>query len=341
MTPHDITIEHPARIADSARPAKELAAACPPWGDLSLLLPDDLFDLGLVGGALRLASVRGALVSRVVFLSPRALEPAELTRLQVFVTGQLLDGIGADGIDVEGVHVELGLVGARPGQACQKAARRPSKSRPLLPKAAREGDLSTVRRALVLGEPADSRDKWGQTVLSLAAGGGHEAVVDALLSAGADPDGQWQTAPHTPLSQAATAGVLPIVERLLAAGAGVDIRPAKRDPMIPDFSALGWACSHGHHAVVAALLHAGADPNLPDRQGRTALHCARPGDLALLDRLIAGGADPMRRDEAGRTPLEEALHQASALENPQWADPEAARAHRAKADRLRALTGPA
>ena len=89
--------------------------------------------------------------------------------------------------------------------------------------------------------------------LKLAARGGHERVVDALLAAGAGPNGGYtkKKRGETPL--------------LLAAGAG-------------------------HKQVVAQLMHAGATANLPSASGRTALHLASAaGQAALLRWMLIDG----------------------------------------------------
>lgn len=52
------------------------------------------------------------------------------------------------------------------------------------------------------------------------------------------------------------------------------------------------------------LLEAGGRPNLPNAEGRTALHLAAMGEDTdrLVARLLAHGADPAMRDHDGRTP---------------------------------------
>ena len=55
---------------------------------------------------------------------------------------------------------------------------------------------------------------------------------------------------------------------------------------------------------VRSLLGRGADPNVPDRAGRTALHgAARRGAVETMSALLDAGGNPNQRDEDGNTPL--------------------------------------
>lgn len=62
--------------------------------------------------------------------------------------------------------------------------------------------------------------------------------------------------------------------------------------------------NHGHGNRVRLLLDLGADPNLPDSEGRTALHlvCARGTGADTIRSLVEAGADLEARDHGGRTP---------------------------------------
>lgn len=62
-----------------------------------------------------------------------------------------------------------------------------------------------MRLLVEKGAVVDSKDKHGQTPLSLAAGNGHEAVVKLLVKKGVDMESKG-TEGRTPLSVAAKGG---------------------------------------------------------------------------------------------------------------------------------------
>lgn len=77
----------------------------------------------------------------------------------------------------------------------------------------------------------------------------------------------------TPLHVAASRGHTEVLRLLLRRRARPDNAPGGR-------TALHEACAAGHAACVHALLVAGADPNIPDQDGKRPLHlCGEAGSL--------------------------------------------------------------
>lgn len=174
-----------------------------------------------------------------------------------------------------------------------------------VPAAAIVGDADAVRRLLDLGFPVDATDAQGCTALLRAAGGGHRATVDLLLSRSADP-GRAANSGATPLSAAVSMRQTEIVDCLLGAGAELEQR------LPGDVTALMLAAALGLPDLTARLLTAGADVQASDSQGLMPLHCAalygftareRPRLLALIDTLLLAGADADATAAGGVTPL--------------------------------------
>jgi hypothetical protein len=163
----------------------------------------------------------------------------------------------------------LVLAGAAWALHCRMAARAGMTERAA--NAAATGDTGELRRLLDNGvSPGDAID--GDTLLTLAALGGHVEAVQLLLDRGADCNA-------------------------LASGGGSAIHSALIAPQPSP-------------GVIRALLAAGADPNVQDDAGRTALHWAAwrgsNADADEVTALLEAGADRSLRDSMGRTPSEAA-----------------------------------
>jgi ankyrin repeat protein len=194
---------------------------------------------------------------------------------------------------------------------------------PGLHAAAARGDAAAIERLVAAGEKTEGKDGHGRTPLHVAAHGRHHAAARALLRLGANPnaleaqrydivtiaavnndvemlkialaggaDPGAITSPYdgTALIAAAHLGHAEVVRILIAAKAPLD-----------HVNNLGWTAlieavilgdgGRNHTATVEALVKAGANMNLADRQGRTPLaHAQARGYTAIADILKAAGA---------------------------------------------------
>ena len=173
--------------------------------------------------------------------------------------------------------------------------------------AASQGDANQIRDLVASGEKVDVRDSRGRTPLHIAAFGGHHAAMKALVASGADPNALENdrydivtiaavandiktlelalslgcragniTSPYdgTALIAAAHLGHTEVVETLIRAGAPLD-----------HINNLGWTAvieaillGNGgwkHTNTVKALVKAGSDLNISDRNGHAPLELAK------------------------------------------------------------------
>jgi ankyrin repeat protein len=189
--------------------------------------------------------------------------------------------------------------------------------------AAAAGDTAKIARLVAGGADVNAKDARGRTPLIVAAFGKQRDAMRALVEAGADPnalDGDRYdmvtiaaVADDVPTLQAALAlgnratnvtsrydgtaliaaahlGHVDVVRVLIKAGAPLD-----------HVNNLGWTAliesivlgdgGARHTATLAALIDAGADVNLADRNGVTPLHLAQAnGYRAMADLLLQSGA---------------------------------------------------
>ena len=146
---------------------------------------------------------------------------------------------------------------------------------PLMTYCAWRGCAEAVKACLAAGAEVDAPggdiDGW-ETALVHAGREGHEAVVEALLEAGASAevgeDDEDETLPAV-CDGHPTPG---IVRRLVEAGADVNAR-------CYGHPALNNAAKFGNMAVMEALVELGADVDGTDVLGRTAMHWAASGEV--------------------------------------------------------------
>ncbi len=185
--------------------------------------------------------------------------------------------------------------------------------------AASSGDADAAAVALRAGANLETRDAAGRTPLLLASAGDHVAVARVLVALGADPDAVDDRSDTAWLVTGVT-GSVPMAEVLALAHpdltlrnrfGGVSIIPAAERGHaayvrwvsthttidVDHVNDLGWTAlleavilgdgGPAHVEVVQALLDAGADRTIADREGVTPLEHARLRGQAAIVGLLA------------------------------------------------------
>lgn len=175
------------------------------------------------------------------------------------------------------------------------------------------GDPALIWSAIEHGVDVNAVSSQGAVPIVLAAVRGAEAIVDLLLSAGADVNNPDQSGGMTALHAAALGGHEAIARKLLARGAKVNATYGQ-----PPVTCLSLALRGGHSSIVRLLLDGGADVEAPvanasdgpGRQGTTPLlYAASIGDEDTVRILLAHRANPDRANDEGMTPLMAAAFQ--------------------------------
>ena len=247
-----------------------------------------------------------------------------------------------------------------PEQARQKAIR---KAQDALIAAAKQGDTGQVRAQLQAGADVNAHDSAQRTALLHAVRGGQLAAVRALIEAGAGLDARDQDGRTALMEAARRKEAMPALD-LVAAGADVNVadkdgwtalmfaakegtlaaaraiirspKQSSLDALAKEASALSLAAERGRHALVRALIEAGAGVRKPEIGGRALqlaaqqehvdvarmlmeakaplgfssweneppLHAAAArGQSLVAEALLEAGLDPDQADRSGQTAL--------------------------------------
>jgi ankyrin repeat protein len=203
-----------------------------------------------------------------------------------------------------------------PEQARQKAIK---KAQDALISAAKQGDVGQVHAQLQAGADVNARDGGQRTALLHAVRGGQLAVVRALIEAGAGLDARDQDGRTALMEAARRKEAMPALD-LVAAGADVNVTDkdgwtalmwaaregtlagargiirspgqSSLDALAKETSALSLAAERGRHALVRALIEAGAGVRRPEIGGR-ALQLAAQEDHADVVRTLMEARAPL------------------------------------------------
>jgi ankyrin repeat protein len=140
---------------------------------------------------------------------------------------------------------------------------------PAVHELAQQGETRRLLQRISADGDVNHRDICYRTPLMLAAQYGHIDTVNELIAAGARVD-LHEKGYYTALMLAAGNGHGPVVRRLADAGARVNEVELTRG-----WTALIWAAKRGHTDTVRTLIELGADPQVRDAMGRSALDWAR------------------------------------------------------------------
>ncbi|XP_033224897.1 ankyrin repeat domain-containing protein 17-like isoform X3 [Belonocnema kinseyi] len=159
------------------------------------------------------------------------------------------------------------------------------------------GHEDLVELLLSRGADIEHRDKKGFTPLILAATAGHQKVVEILLNHGAEIEAQSERTKDTPLSLACSGGRYEVVELLLTRAANKEHRN------VSDYTPLSLAASGGYVNIIKLLLSHGAEINsrTGSKLGISPLMlAAMNGHTAAVKLLLDMGSDINAQIETNR-----------------------------------------
>ena len=172
--------------------------------------------------------------------------------------------------------------------------------------AAASGDVAVIRRLAGAGEKLDARDGNGRTPLHVAAFRGQVEAIRALIAAGADP-GLFDNQRYDAVTIVSVTEDVSALKALLASGASAKLTTSRYDG-----TALIAAAHLGHDGIVRELIKAGAPLDHVNNLGWTALiEAVILGDggkrhVETVRALLVAGADRNLADRQGVTPLQHA-----------------------------------
>ena len=168
--------------------------------------------------------------------------------------------------------------------------------------AASRGHLSMVNLLVEQGADINSKGGYSGNALYLACRGKHMAVVDFFIERGANVDLEGPNQ-GTPLMECCQAQDYSLVQSLIGAGADVNLGDQHQN------TALHLACGMYSRSptggdIVDILLQNGADVNLQNTSGHTALIAASSfGYKEIVEILVQKGADVNLQDKSDKTAL--------------------------------------
>ena len=169
--------------------------------------------------------------------------------------------------------------------------------------AAAQGNAARIKTLVTGGQKPDGRDGHGRTPLHVAAYGGHHEAMRALVAAGADPNALERDR-YDIVTIAAVGNDVPTLRAALGLGASARSVTSRYDG-----TALIAAAHLGHAEVVRTLIRAGAPLDHVNNLGWTALiesivlGDGGPRHTDTLIALVDAGANVNLPDRNGRTPL--------------------------------------
>lgn len=173
--------------------------------------------------------------------------------------------------------------------------------------AAHVGNVERIKELIEQGVDLEEQDEFGRTAVHIAAFGSQKEATKILVENGADINALEKQA-YDAVTIAAVANDIDLVDLLLSLGAS-----ASNITSPYDGTALIAAAHLGHHEVVKSLITAGAPLDHINNLGWTALIEAvilgdgGPDHIETVRALVTAGADKSIPDREGITPLQHAI----------------------------------